>query len=392
MDKKLKAGFVSGSMYTVDPQGYYRLRKHDYKSLIQWVGLFDSVVMFFSEVQYDKEKESWEVVTDKRMSFVRLCGHTDSILEKLRTIRKAAYMAKECDILYYRLPSYEPMLFHYFSKIIPYFIELHGDHETAILTSSMREYIKRPLAKIVARYTRKMCSHASFAYTIGEELMKKYVPEFVPHHVTTNHLTSIQEYPKDVLYHDAKSPYTILFVGAIQERKGLIFLFEALKIMSIEGIDFRMNLAGEGHQRNELFDYSLKNGFGDKVHFLGQVPHGEALYRLYRQADLFVLPSISAEGVPRVTHEAMIFGCPVIATDIGSIRWQLSGGAGLVIKPGDVDELYSSIKKVLMDKDYRRDLIRAGYEKSKLFSWEAQKEGNNEFARTQMNRIFGGAL
>lgn len=394
MHRGIRAGIISGSMFTVDPQGQYRLRKHDYRSLVQWKELFGSVVFYFTEVPYDKDKESWEIITDPRVSFTAICNHDDSFRKKLHSIKLAAKIAGAvCDIFYYRLPSYEPMVFHFFrNRQIPYFVELHGDHETATLTSPQLWIKKYPLAKIVAFYTRTMCKQASFAYTIGEALMKKYVPPTVPQHITTNHLTSISEYPSQTPYREASVPFTILFVGAIQERKGLVYLFKALQRLNEERILFRILLVGDGEQRHYLEQYANDNGFGDSVVFYGQIPHGPELYDIYKQADLFVLPSVSAEGVPRVTHEAMIFGCPVIATDIGSVKWQLSGGAGLLVEPGNVDSLYSAIKRVMDDKPLRDNLIRNGYEKSKLFSWEAQKEGNNTFAIEQMNHLFGDTL
>ena len=388
---RIRAGFVSGSMFTVDPQGQYRLRIHDYRSLIQWMELFDSIVLYFTKVPFDRDKESWAIVTAPHVSFISICNHDDPLRKKWRSIKSAAKNASNvCDIFYYRLPSYEPMFFHLFRNYqIPYFVELHGDHETAILTGSQFWIKKYPLAKLVAFYTRKMCAHAAFAYTIGEALMDKYVPKAVPQHVTTNHLTSIDEYPKQLPYKIARNPFTILFVGAVQERKGLLHLFKVLHRLSIEGIPFRMLVVGEGEQKKELEDFANEKGFGDRVVFYGQVPHGPELYSIYQQADLFVLPSVSAEGVPRVTHEAMIFGCPVIATDIGSVKWQLSGGAGILVEPGDEDALYCAIKRVMEDKNTRYELIVKGFEKSKLYSWEAQKEGNNAFAIKQMKQLFG---
>lgn len=391
MHKTIRAGFVSGSMFTVDPQGKYRLRKHDYRSLVQWMELFDSVVLYFTEVPFDRNKETWEIITDPRVSFISICNHDDSIRKKWRSIRLAAKNASAvCDIFYYRLPSYEPMFFHFFrNRHIPYFVELHGDHETATLTSPQFWFKKYPLAKFVAYYTKKMCAHAAFVYTIGEALMKKYVPDAVPQHITTNHLTSKYEYPKQLPYRDASKPFSILFVGAIQERKGLLHLFKVLHRLRTEDVHFRMLVVGEGEQKKKLESFANENGFRDRVVFYGQVPHGPELYSIYQQADLFVLPSVSAEGVPRVTHEAMIFGCPVIATDIGSVKWQLSGGAGILVEPGDEDALYCAIKRVMEDKNTRYELIVKGFEKSKLYSWEAQKEGNNAFAIKQMKQLFG---
>lgn len=386
---KIQAGFVSGSMYCIDVNGQYRLREHDYKSLIQWTELFDEVVFYFTQVPYDKEKDSWAIMDEKKCTFVSICNHNDSISVKKQKIKSIVKNSQDCDIYYYRLPSYEPMFFHYYqNKKIPYFIELHGDHETAIMSGPQAWLRKYPLSKLLYFYTKKMGKGSSFAYSIGEVLVKKYVPANVPQYVTTNHLTSVSEYPEKCLYHELSTPIEILFVGAVQERKGLIYLFKALQKMHQEGIEFRMNIVGTGEQIKSLVQFAEHEGFIQKVKLWGQVTHGEKLYDIYRKCDLFVLPSVAAEGVPRVTHEAMIFGCPVVATDIGSVKWQLSGGTGIVVESANVDALYNAIMRVSNNQEVRKKLIYLGYEKSKVYSWEAQKDGNNNFAKEQLVKIF----
>ena len=375
-------------MFCVDNKGNFRLRQHDCKSLIQWIELFDEVVFYFTEVPYDSSKESWTILNDSRCKFIAICNHGDTLIHKIKGIQQAATSSFDCDIYYYRLPSYEPMIFHFFvGNKRPYFIELHGDHETAFLTGPQPWYIKYPLAKLMYLYTRKMGQNSAFAYSIGEALVKKYVPSQVPQYVTTNHLTSISEYPEECPYRELSDPVNLLFVGAIQHRKGLKNLFLVLDRMHKAGCGFIMNIVGSGEQQLELMQYAESHGFGHRVKFWGQVPHGAALYAIYKKADIFILPSVSAEGVPRVTHEAMIFGCPVIATDIGSIAWQLSGGAGIVLKPNDNEALYDSIMQLINNPELRKKYIYTAYEKSKLFSWEKQKEGNNDFARSQFVKL-----
>lgn len=384
----MKAGFISGSMFCIDPKGNFRLRQHDYKSLIQWTELFDEVNFYFTEVPFDSSKESWIAFNDSRCKFIAICNHDDTLANKIKKIRIVAMNNSDCDLYYYRLPSYEPMIFHFYAgHKIPYFIELHGDHETAILTGTQPWFIKYPLARFVCRYTKKMGKNCAFAYSIGEALVKKYVPIQIPQYVTTNHLTSISEYPQECPYRELSNPVNLLFVGAIQHRKGLSNLFAVLDRMHKSGYSFIMNIVGSGEQQSELELYADAHGFGENVKFWGQITHGIDLYTRYKNADIFILPSVSAEGVPRVTHEAMIFGCPVIATDIGSIAWQLSGGAGIVLKPNDNEALYDSIIRLINNPELRKKYIYTAYEKSKLFSWEKQKEGNNDFARSQFVKL-----
>jgi glycosyltransferase involved in cell wall biosynthesis len=140
------------------------------------------------------------------------------------------------------------------------------------------------------------------------------------------------------------------------------------------GRDFEMIIAGSGPQEAFLRAYSRKHEFDKNITFLGRVTVFPELLRLYRQADIFILPSIAAEGVPRVIHEAMTQGCPVIATDIGSVKWQLADGAGLVIPPSNTQILTETIINVLDDKQLRQSLSANGFDRSLEFTFEKQGE------------------
>ena len=94
-----------------------------------------------------------------------------------------------------------------------------------------------------------------------------------------------------------------------------------------------------------------------------------------------MLPSVAAEGVPRVVHEAMAQGCPVIATDVGSTKWQLRGGAGIVVPPADVEALTENIIRVLDDKQLRENLSTNGFRRSLEFTFEEQAEKVATFVR-----------
>jgi glycosyltransferase involved in cell wall biosynthesis len=131
-------------------------------------------------------------------------------------------------------------------------------------------------------------------------------------------------------------------------------------------------LVGEGTQESFLRQYAKDNGFSSKVAFLGYVQNGEALFREYAQADVFVLPSIGAEGVPRVVHEAMAFGCPVVATDVGSTAWQLKGNSGVIVAPGDRDSLLSALVEVIGNRKLREEMAGNARRRALQHSYESQ--------------------
>jgi glycosyltransferase involved in cell wall biosynthesis len=77
-----------------------------------------------------------------------------------------------------------------------------------------------------------------------------------------------------------------------------------------------------------------------------------------RAADIVVLPSIWREQYGRVAPEAMACGCTVIAADIGALP-ELVGSAGLLVPPGDVGALTSTLEELLEAPEKCQQLAKA---------------------------------
>jgi glycosyltransferase involved in cell wall biosynthesis len=71
--------------------------------------------------------------------------------------------------------------------------------------------------------------------------------------------------------------------------------------------------------------------------------------------DIFALTSIS-ENVPNTLLEAMASGLPIVATDVGDVRYLLDGeNGGIIIKPKDIDAIADGIEYFLKNKQAARD-------------------------------------
>ena len=78
---------------------------------------------------------------------------------------------------------------------------------------------------------------------------------------------------------------------------------------------------GSGEELPSLSRLADSLGLSDAIRFHGYVPFGRELLDLYCESDLFVLPAVAGEGLPKVLVEAMSQGVPAIATDVGSSRF-----------------------------------------------------------------------
>ncbi len=135
----------------------------------------------------------------------------------------------------------------------------------------------------------------------------------------------------------------LLFFGFVRPYKGLDVLLRALA--RVPGV--RLVVAGEVWKGEvELRGLVGSLGLGDRVDLrLSYVPD-EELERLLRDADALVLPYTSGTGTQQV-RVAQAHGLPVIATRVSSMPEQVSDGVdGLLVAPGDVDDLAGAIRRL----------------------------------------------
>lgn len=94
----------------------------------------------------------------------------------------------------------------------------------------------------------------------------------------------------------------------------------------------------------------------------------EELNNLYRNASLYVFPSLS-EGFGLPAVEAMVRGVPVVSSNATCLP-EILGDAAVYFNPLDIDDIVRKIKKVLLNKDLQAELVRRGFEQIKKYDWQ----------------------
>lgn len=151
----------------------------------------------------------------------------------------------------------------------------------------------------------------------------------------------------------------LLFVGRLDQVKGVMVLFDALVTLLERGVDVRLSLVGDGPQRDELERRCERLRLGERVRFLGY-QNADQVQRHLERCDVFVLPSF-AEGVPVSLMEAMARRRPVIATAVGGVTELVSPGeSGLVVPPGNVEALAGAIASLAADPSLRASMGEHG--------------------------------
>jgi glycosyltransferase involved in cell wall biosynthesis len=151
--------------------------------------------------------------------------------------------------------------------------------------------------------------------------------------------------------------------------------------VAIDGLarlgDERVHLvvAGGGELLDGFRDHAAEAGVGDRVHFLGGVPHPD-LPEVLRAADLFVLTTEPPESFGIVLIEAMASGLPVIATDYPGVRAVVDDRTGILVPRGDSAGVADALRALVVAGPERRaELGAAGRAKAEReWSWPSLVE------------------
>lgn len=163
----------------------------------------------------------------------------------------------------------------------------------------------------------------------------------------------------------------ILFVGFIRPEKGVEYLLQAVSRLRTDRT-WELVLVGssDGYDgyRRRLEDLASRLSIGGRVRWEGYAPYGPELFRHLREADVFVLPTLS-EGTPRVLVEARANSVPVVATNVGGIPTSVTDGMdGLLVPPKDPEALAAAIDRVIEDDELRQSLIRNGLDSARRYT------------------------
>lgn len=169
--------------------------------------------------------------------------------------------------------------------------------------------------------------------------------------------------------------FNVLFVGRLDVAKGLDLLLEAAKrVIESNGFiqshrDFQLHLVGNGPDRSMLEHMSERLGIRKFVRFHGLVT-GEALVRIYKGCDLFVLPSRS-EALPFAALEACAARLPILASNVGDLRKLVFENTnGHLVEPDDVDELAYYLEH-FASNPHLESMGQASYDLvSQEYTWE----------------------
>ncbi len=151
--------------------------------------------------------------------------------------------------------------------------------------------------------------------------------------------------------------------GRFRDKKGIEYLLDACAEISQE-IDLTLLLIGDFIERERAYwEQEIRScGLGDRLHITGILSREQALAYL-PHLDIFAIPSLH-DGCPNALLEAMLAGCAIVGTKVDAIAEILADAtAGLLVEPGNSEDLAAALKKLATNPQLRQQLGKAAKQK-----------------------------
>jgi len=218
----------------------------------------------------------------------------------------------------------------------------------------------------VGRYLEKnILNRAKYLIAVSPYVKRAIAP------MTTGEISVIYNSLNEMFFSVDKNevPNRILFVGGIEERKGLHVLIDAIAAIKQTIPAIKLHIVGgirKASYYNDLLNQIVNLGLQDSIVFKNHLSNSE-LMQEYSEAALFVLPS-KEESLGVVLLEAMATGTPIVASNIGGIPDIIEDGQnGYLVNYGDSQAMASSIIKLLSDDKLRGEMGAKGKEMAKNY-------------------------
>ena len=164
----------------------------------------------------------------------------------------------------------------------------------------------------------------------------------------------------------------LLYIGAMEERRDIIFLLNTFKLVTETMPGVRLVLVGKGEKAyvSDCFKEACKLGIREKIIYREKIGQ-KYLPSVYRSCDMFIFPT-DYEIFGMVMLEAMYFGLPVITTFNGGSSTLIDGENGLILRDKSKELWSFKIIELLRERKTRSRMGEKAHQTVlKGFTWDA---------------------
>ncbi|MDY6836570.1 MAG: glycosyltransferase [Thermodesulfobacteriota bacterium] len=307
-----------------------------------------------------------------------ICSFGSMLISAPRIYRIVRDNMWQWDLIWVHAPHPVSLIFAYVCRQLhkPFFLFVRQNFREYIVNRSRgkRFWAARMLAFILEHAFRTMSSRV-LTFTVGREMYEIYGK--TGRNVCQTAVSLIHDSDIDSGASRSKDAAVLrmVTVGRLDPEKGMIYLIEAVSDLVRSGTKgVMLDIVGDGSEGMTLRRKVDDEGLSDHVVFRGYIPHGEALFRVYRQSDVLILPSLT-EGCPQVLFEAMACGVAIVATRVGGIPFFIEdGGNGLLVNPASPGEIVSAILRLKGDRSLLFRLANKGIETARKHTVEIERQ------------------
>lgn len=278
-----------------------------------------------------------------------------------------------------RAPSIMSMLvIHYAKKHKkPYLIEVVGNCFGALWYHSLKGKMLAPFEHII---NKKIIKESKYTLYVTKDYLEKIYPTNGKYINCSN--VELRELDDQVLkkridkIHNRKKdePIIISTIASVEIKyKGQEYVIKALKELKHQGYNFKYKIVGNGNDAR-LKKMIQKYDLVDCVELIGGLPH-KMIFEFLDNVDVYIQPSIAAEGLPRAMIEAMSRGCLCSGTNICGIPELID--EKYLFRKGNVKDIKNILKDINLNELEKQATIN--FNKSKEYEIELLKKRRKDF-------------
>ncbi|MFN2463744.1 MAG: glycosyltransferase family 4 protein [Candidatus Dormibacteria bacterium] len=222
--------------------------------------------------------------------------------------------------------------------------------------------------RLVRRYHRKLHGLVAVSRPAGDFVSRYFGGNYrvIPNGVDLESFRNVKAFP-----HLRDGKVNILFLGRLEQRKGLGVLLRAYAQVKERMPELRLIIVGSSRDRARRRYEQFAEGHGlTDVVFCGHVSDDEKA-RYFASADIYCAPNTGKESFGIVLLEAMASGIPVVASDIPGFAQVISPGRdGILVRRVDPLNLASALSLLSGSPELRSRLAAAGLRRAQAFAWD----------------------